>query len=198
MTSKDLVHVPAHATLIGKYEGTGTKIGNAFLLAISSFPATAFFGMGLDGSYGDIVLPVGMGSFLMLILYVMSPFEVKGVQQIEGKNFKQFLKLNLVKFPIVNRFVNERIEWTETDYYGYKKPEKRLTIVEKGKTSVYSLATIDPMELWDKMYLLEFGEDIEKGIAYHKSLRKIKTEALNALQAPSGGKLNTFLNRLLG
>lgn len=199
MTSKELDLIPANAELIEEFTETDRKISNTVLFLISSFPATAFYGMGLDGSFGDITIPIAMGWMLMLMTFGASPFENTGIQQTETKSFKQFLKLRLVKFPIVSRLINEDIEWTETDYYGIEKDQKRLTVVRKGKVSVYNLPIIDPKEIWDRMYKEETGEDIAKSIAYHKTVRKF-SPSIETRKSVEPGSRNqpSFLRKLLG
>lgn len=199
MASKDLALIPANAELIEKYKDTGNKISNTALLLVSSIPATGFYGMGLDGSFGDLTMPIAMGWILMLVTYALSPFEIKGINETETKDFKQFLKLRLVKFPIVCRFINEDIEWTETDYYGIEKDQKRLTVVRKGKVSVYNLPEIDPKAIWDRMYQQETGEAIEYTIGYRKTIKKF-TPAIESMKSPNpeNGNQRSFLRRLLG
>lgn len=199
MTSKELALIPANAELIEEYKDTGDKIRNTTLFLISSIPATGFYGMGLDGSFGDLTMPIAMGWMLMMLIYAASPFEIKGIHETETKSFKQFLKLRLVKFPIVSQFINEDIEWTETDYYGIEKDQKRLTVVRKGKVSVYNLPTIDPKAIWDRMYQEETGEAIEYTIAYRKTIKKF-TPIIDTMKSPDteAGNQRSFLRRLLG
>lgn len=200
MTSKELAVLPPNAVLVEEYSGIGPKIYNGLLLAMASFPATAFYGMGLDGSFGDITMPIVMGSLLTMVIFVTSPFEIKGVQETEATNFSQFLKLRLAKVPFVSNFVNEDIEWTKTDYYGIEKDQKRLTVVRKGKVSVYNLDTIDPKEIWDRMYKKEIGEDIAYSIGYYKTVKKLLPQISPGGQNNTGtqGIHRSLLKRLLG
>lgn len=199
MASKELATIPPNAVLVEEYSGIGPKIYHGILLSIGSFPATAFYGMGLDGSFGDLTMPIVMGSLFTMLFFVASPFEIEGIQETEAKNFKQFLKLRLAKFPLLSNFVNEDVEWTKTDHYGIEKDQKRLTVVRKGKVSVYNLSEIDPKEIWDRMYKKEIGEDITKSIAYHKTMKKF-TPGIDTMKSPNpeNGNQLSFLRRLLG
>lgn len=200
MNSKEIAVIPANAELIEEYdEPLDAKIRNTALFLLASVPGTGFYGIGFDGSFGNLVFPVAMGWMVMAMTYAFSPFEIEEIHSAEKKDIKQYMKLMLVKFPVVSRFVNEEAEWTETDPLGIEKDQKHLVVIRKGKMSVYNLPAVDPKAIWDRMYQEETGEAIEHTIAYRKTIKKF-TPVIDTMKSPNpeNGNQRSFLRRLLG
>lgn len=199
MTSKELAVIPPNADLVEEYGGTKARIGNGIMMAVAGIPATGFYGMAWDGSMGNMIVPVGMGWMLLMVVFAVSPLGGKGIAEIDAPTFKNFFKLKLSQMPFVGKLVHDSTEWTKIDYSGLEEDQKRLTVVHKGKVSVYNLTTVDPKDIWDRMYKEETGEAIEKSIAYNKTMKKLLSEKITANQnSPEVNKSQSFLRNFLG
>lgn len=206
MTSKEIAILPPDAVLLEESDGKLARIANGFGIALASAPLTMFYGMdfALNGPLWTYT-----GAMMMVIIFVGSPFEVKGIPKLDNViGSKEEAKLALVKIPFIGKRINARIETTAgLDADG--KPIKQITVIRNGKSSVYGVDTTDPKDIWDKLYEKETGKPIESSIALNKET-KLELAKLEAAKTASAKQLesatqkleapqpNSFLKRFVG